>query len=64
MILLERNETEKYEKLKDGPIVLRNIPCELVIGLNKTTDEDYYAVIVKFSERTKQYMSFIRVILQ
>ena len=58
LILLERNETEKYEKLKDGPIVLRNIPCELVIGLNKTTDEDYYAVIVKFSEE-HQKMYFL-----
>ncbi len=50
LILLERNETDKFEKLKDGPITLRNVPCELVIGTNKTTDEDYYAVIVHFSE--------------
>ena len=58
LILLERNETDKFEKLKDGPICLKNIPCELVIGTNKAADEDYYAVIVKFSEE-HQKMYFL-----
>ena len=59
LILLERNETDKFDKLqKDGAITLRNIPCELVIGTNKNTDEDYYAVIVKFSEE-HQKMYFL-----